>query len=92
MSRTDAATTDAMTLTAEQARVWYRSPVTIVEPTSATEVLAAFEVDRGTNRIRQVAGEGFMARPADPDPEAGPEGAAPASAADPVAGSPSYTG
>lgn len=81
-------------LTAERASVWYRSPTTIAQPTSATSVLAAFEVDRGTNRIRQVAGEGFLARPEEPATPVvpGPAAAPPADAAAPVAGAPTYTG
>jgi alkaline phosphatase D len=67
--------------------VTYLSPSTIVEPDAPTAVLARFEVDRGTARIRQTAGEGFMPRlddatprpdgpsgpPAAPDPD-GPSG------------------
>lgn len=87
-------------LTKAGASVAYRSPETITEPVSTTSVLARFEVDRGSARVRMVEGEGFMARPEDPatpsttttttTPVAEPIGE-PVPAA-PVAGSPTYTG
>lgn len=52
-------------LSAERASVTYRSPATIAQPTSTTSVLARFEVDRGTARVRQVEGDGFMPRVVD---------------------------
>lgn len=89
-------------LTPSGACVSYRSPATITEPTSTTAVLARFEVDRGTARVRQVEGEGFLPRtePAAPPIEAPTDPAGPSSPvaagspgpAVPVSGNPAYTG
>mgnify|MGYP001297134703 CR=1 FL=1 len=88
-------------LTPSGASVSYRSPLTIIEPTSATKVLARFEVERGVARLRQVEGTGFLPRtepaaPGEPSEPVGPvspssPGGAPSSAV-PVRGAPSYTG
>lgn len=94
-------------LSAERASVTYRSPATIAQPTSTTSVLARFEVDRGTARVRQVEGDGFMPRvvdgvvdppidPTDPPANGGAGadggGGATASPAQPISGAPSLTG
>lgn len=83
-------------LTSSKASVEYRTPATIRDATSTTSVLAAFEVARGTATVRQTAGEGFLARPADETTTttttAPGETPAPASPATPVPGDPTYTG
>jgi hypothetical protein len=84
-------------LTDARATATYRSPASIASPTSTTSVLAAFEVERGTATVRQVEGDGFLARPADPEvptttTPGSPTPVAPATPAQPVGGEPSYTG
>jgi alkaline phosphatase D len=82
-------------LTPSGASVSYRSPATVTQPTSTTSVLARFEVDRGSARVRQVEGDGFLPRaePAEPPTDGGgtvaPGEPGPAQ---PVSGSPAYTG
>lgn len=59
-------------LDADRLTVTYLSPSSVTEPDQPTRVLARFEVDRGSARIRQTEGDGFMARPDDlitPDPD-----------------------
>lgn len=59
-------------LAADRLTVTYLSPSSVTEPDQPTRVLARFEVDRGSARIRQTEGDGFMARPDDlitPDPD-----------------------
>jgi phosphodiesterase/alkaline phosphatase D-like protein len=59
-------------LTADRLTVTYLSPSSITKPDQPTRVLARFEVDRGSARIRQTEGEGNMPRPDDlitPDPD-----------------------
>lgn len=76
---------------AEKLTVTYVAPVSITEPDQPSRVLARFEVDRGTARIRQVEGDGFLPRPADlPPPGGGP--APPAAPADPIAAEAAFTG
>ncbi|HEX7134011.1 MAG TPA: alkaline phosphatase D family protein [Iamia sp.] len=78
----------------ERLTVTYVTPVSITEPDQPSEVLARFEVDRGTARIRQVEGDGFMPRPADlPDPGSDPgTDTPPASPADPIDAAAAFTG
>lgn len=87
-------------LTPERAAVTFRSTVTVREPSTDVGVLARFEVDRGTARIRLVeGGDGFLPRPADVEappvtttpPGSEPGGAGPTPAV-PVDGAPAYTG
>lgn len=74
-------------LTPERLTATYVSPLTITERDATSRVLARFEVDRGTARVRQVEGDGFMPRPDDPA-TAGPgdgDGAEPGEAGRPAA-------
>lgn len=80
-------------LTPSRLTVTYVTVESITTPTSTSRVLARFEVDQGTATIRQVAGEGFMARPAAVVPvDPPPAGPVPADPAAPVGGQASYTG
>lgn len=53
-------------LDADRLAVTYLTPTSVTEPDQPTTVLARFEVERGTARIRQTQGDGFMPRPIDP--------------------------
>jgi hypothetical protein len=81
---------------ADRMSVSYITPVSITEPDQPSVVLARFEVDRGTARIRMVEGDGFMPRPdeaAPPDPGTdAPPAEPPAAPADPIPAEASFTG
>ncbi len=77
---------------ADRMSVSYVTPVSITEPDQPSVVLARFEVDRGTARIRMVEGEGFMPRPDEATPPDPGSDAPPASPADPIDAEASFTG